>query len=288
MLRQGPKVRRAIGNEHRWLKKMINEYHFDAVISDNRYGLHSPNIPCIFITHQLRIKSSAGKWTEKLLQKRNYNFINKFTSCWVPDNMTDNNLAGDLSHPASMPDIPVQYIGWLSRFERKKIPEKKNYLLILLSGPEPQRSIFEDKIINDISHYHGAATIVRGLPGSLTLIPSTGKIHFYNHLPAKVLNNEMQEAEYIISRTGYSTIMDIATLGKKSILIPTPGQTEQEYLGKILSQKKIAICPDQKNFNLEKALQLAGESEFNLPANESSSLFEKTIQDFCISLKRRP
>ena len=103
MIQQGPKMRRAIQYEHRWLKKMINEHGFDAVISDNRYGLYHAAVPCIFITHQLIIKSSVGKWTEKILQKRNYKYINRFTACWVPDVAGENNLAGELSHPSIKP-----------------------------------------------------------------------------------------------------------------------------------------------------------------------------------------
>ena len=121
------------------------------MISDNRYGLYNNEIVSIFITHQLRIKSSVGKWTEKLLQKRNYSFINKFRTCWIPDHPGKQNLAGDLSHPEIYPLIPVQYIGPLTRFEKKPVKERKNYLLVVLSGPEPQRSIFEDKIVEEIS-----------------------------------------------------------------------------------------------------------------------------------------
>ncbi|MEO7983758.1 MAG: glycosyl transferase family 28, partial [Bacteroidota bacterium] len=221
MLQQGPKMQRAINYEHRWLKKAVKEYGFNAVISDNRYGLHHPGIPCIFITHQLMIKSLAGKWSERILQKRNYRYINQFTACWVPDGPDgDQNLAGELSHPLIRPAIPVRYIGWLSRFIKNDSPgnfgtAKKDHLLIILSGPEPQRMILEEKIINDISHYNGTATIVRGLPGSASLIPSTNMLQFYNHLPAPELCKAMEEAAYVISRSGYSTVMDLVALQKK-------------------------------------------------------------------------
>ena len=280
MIQQGPKLRRAILYEHQWLKKMVAQHHIDAVISDNRYGLYHSAVPCIFITHQLLIKSSAGKWTEKILQKRNYKYINRFTECWVPDIKGENNLAGELSHPQLKPAIPVHYIGLLSRFEKKERAEKKEHLLIVLSGPEPQRSMLEEKIIKDIGHYNHTATIVRGLPGSASLIPSTGMIQFYNHLPADELNDAIQEAQYIISRSGYSTVMDIMTLQKKSILIPTPGQTEQEYLGRSLMEKRIAVCTEQKGFSLEKALTVAGKFNYQLPVVANHSVLAKNIKRF--------
>ena len=163
----------------------------------------------------------------------------------------ENNLAGELSHPMTIPRVPVKYIDLLSRFEKNEEGEIKDQLLFILSGPEPQRTILENKIIDEVSHYPGTATIVRGLPSAQSVIPSTGMIKFYNHLSAKELSEEIEKADWVISRSGYSTMMDLAKLQKKSILIPTPGQTEQEYLAKKLWQKKIAFSVEQKEFSLD-------------------------------------
>lgn len=287
MVQQSPKLNMAIRFEHKWLKKAVEEYNFDAVISDNRYGLFHSTIPCIFITHQLRIKSPFGNWTEKIVQKRNYRYINRFTECWVPDLETKNNLAGELSHPELKPAIPVFYIGILSRFEADTtITEKKNNLLVLLSGPEPQRSILEEKIIKQISHFSGTATIVRGLPLSPSHIPYTDMIKVFNHLPAAALNTAMQEAEYVICRSGYSSVMDIAAIQKKSIMIPTPGQTEQEYLADILMKKGFAVCYKQNDFSLEDALQTAKEFNYSFPVLHSEDLLKNRIRDFLKSITK--
>lgn len=285
MIQQGPKLRRAIKQEHAWLDKMVREHSFDAVISDNRYGLHHPGIQCVFITHQLRIKSSLGQWTERILQRRNYRYINKFTACWVPDTEGDDNLAGELSHPQLKPTVPLHYIGWLSRFRKKNIAEQKDHLLFILSGPEPQRSILEEKIIKEIVHYHSTATIIRGLPGDASIIPSTNMIRFINHLPADELNDEMEKAEYIISRSGYSTVMDIVAVQKKSILISTPGQTEQEYVGNNLMKKKIAVCVLQKEFSLDKALREASAFDYALPVFNTTSQLRLAIDDLLRRIK---
>jgi UDP-N-acetylglucosamine transferase subunit ALG13 len=291
MIRQGPKLRRAIRQEHDWLKKKLEEHGFDAVISDNRYGLYHKSIPCIFITHQLRIKSSLGIWTEKLLQKRNYKYINRFSECWVPDMPGENNLAGELSHPQKKPVIPLIYIGPLSRFENSRdlshSPLGVGGLLVLLSGPEPQRTLLENKIVDEISHHNGTATIVRGLPGSFSLIPSTNMLHFYNHLPAEELDKEIQQAEFVIGRSGYSTVMDLVKLKKKNILIPTPGQTEQEYLARYLLQKQIAFSVPQKDFSLADALQQARQFSYCDPAIDSGLLFQQTISRFLSTLSFR-
>jgi UDP-N-acetylglucosamine transferase subunit ALG13 len=250
ILLQIPSILRSIKEENKWLTEQVSNHGFDAVISDNRYGLYHENIFSVFITHQLCVKSSFGKWSEKILQQWNYKFINRFNECWVPDEEEENNLAGELSHPVKLPSIATKYIGPLSRFEKKNIDEIKAHLLIILSGPEPQRTILENKIIDHIVNYPATATIVRGLPGEKNIIPSTNTIHFYNHLSSEELNTEAMKAEFIISRSGYSTIMDIAALQKKSILIPTPGQTEQEYLADHLMKKQFAFCVNQNEFSL--------------------------------------
>ena len=283
ILRQLPKINRAIQSEKQWLAKMLQEYHFDFIISDNRFGLYTSLVPCIFITHQLSIQSPFGTWSEKILQKWNYRQINRFTECWIPDNRSDESLAGELSHPAIMPVTPIRYIGHLSRFEEKISGKKNNHLLVILSGPEPQRTLLEDKIINALVYYNGTAEVVRALPTTEKFMPSTNQLHFYNHLTAAELNEKIMEAEFVISRCGYSTVMDLVKLKKKSILIPTPGQTEQEYLATYLSEKGIAYCVSHDDFSLEKDIAKARQFPYRFPSSNDASLKEAITE----LLKRR-
>jgi len=280
ILRQIPRINRSIRNEHEWLKKMVAENNIDAVISDNRYGLYHNKIPSIFITHQLRIKSNAGNWSENILQRKNYKHIGHFNECWIPDLPGNDNLAQDLSHPKKLPATPVKYIGPLSRFTDKNAEEKKDHLLIIISGPEPQRRIFENQVINEIGTYGGTAVIVRGLPSSSSIIPSGNSIRVFNHLPAAELNAAMNQAEFVIARSGYSTVMDLVSLKKKSILVPTPGQTEQEYLARSLQEKNIACSFSQSVFSLKTALPFAREFRYHFPEYDTSSLLRSAITDW--------
>jgi hypothetical protein len=284
MFIQAPQILQAIKNENAWLKNAVEANHFDAVIADNRFGLYHSSVPCFFITHQLTIKTPFGKWSEKILQNRNYRFLKKFSECWIPDEEGENNLAGELSHPSMLPVPPVHYIGYLSRLKKTDVGEQKGRLFISLSGPEPQRTAFENLIIRDIAHYRGKATIVRGLPGEADIIPSTSDIQFYNHLSAADMNNEIEKAEYLISRSGYSTIMDIAALRKKSILVATPGQSEQEYLANYLMKKKFALCVRQDDFSLREALEKAAHFEYKLNDYIIPSKLSSFIGSFLSSL----
>jgi UDP-N-acetylglucosamine:LPS N-acetylglucosamine transferase len=148
-------------------------------------------------------------------------------------------------------------------------------LFISLSGPEPQRTLLEEKIIEQIIHYAGTAVIVRGLPQASRYIPSTGDIRFYNHLDSRDYAAEMQKAQWVISRSGYSTIMDIARMGKESILIPTPGQTEQEYLSWYLQQKQWALAGNQDTFDLNELLAEAKRFPYNMSAGKENRLKEE-------------
>jgi len=284
LILQMPRIISSINAEHKWLDRMIKVHEFDAVVSDNRFGLYRSNLPSVFVTHQLNIKSPLGEWNERLLQKWNYKYVNRFTECWVPDLPGENNLAGELSHPAIKPGVEIKYIYPLSRFEKREQQELKDRLLFILSGPEPQRTILENKIINDISHYPGTAAIVRGLPSTQSVIPSTGMIKFYNHLSAIELNEEVEKADWVISRPGYSTIMDLAKLQKKSILIPTPGQSEQEYLAKTLWQKKIAFSVEQKQFSLNRALHEAKKFNYKFQSPGYSNALQIAVKRFLESI----
>jgi hypothetical protein len=269
LLLQVPSILRSIKEENKWLKDQTTKHRFDAVISDNRYGLHHEKLFSVLITHQLYIKSSLGKWSERLLQKWNYKLIERFNECWIPDEDGGNNLAGELSHPGKLPALSNKYIGPLSRFKRNNIQEIKDHLLIILSGPEPQRTILENKIIDEVVNYHGSATIVRGLPAEKNIIPSTNTIRFYNHLASQELNDEAMKAEFVISRSGYSTIMDMAALQKKCIFIPTPGQTEQEYLANYLMRKGSALSIKQNDLSLLKNIEDAGRFNYNLKQGQT-------------------
>lgn len=282
MLRQSRSILSAIRAEHQWLIDAVTRYQIDAVVSDNRFGLYHASIPSVFITHQLKIRSTLGAWSEKWLRQKNYRYINRFSQCWVPDNKDGHSLAGQLSHPATSPKVPVLYTGPLSRFEpdENEPEEKKGHLLVILSGPEPQRTLLEDKIVNEISHYAHTATVVRGLPGTASLIPSSNTICFYNHLPANDLMKEMLHAEFIIARSGYSTVMDIAALGKRSILVPTPGQTEQEYLAGYLSAAGFAPFLSQKKFSLSAAIELAAGFGYRPGERKKNVLLAAAISSF--------
>jgi len=250
---QLPKIALAIYKEHRWLR--LQAHAFDHIISDNRYGLFNARVKTTFITHQLNVKAPF-RWAEKIIQKAQYYFINKFSECWIPDMPNYPGFAADLSHPTVMPKIPVTYIGALSQFSvlqnasTTALPIKYKYCF-LLSGPEPQRTILQKLIESGAHQFNEPSILIEGRPSDLP-----------NHYQIKNVLTKLRysggqdlldiilQSEFIVCRSGYSTLMELLPLHKKMILVPTPGQTEQEYLASSLAHRQMAVMIDQASFDL--------------------------------------
>ncbi|HEY6163065.1 MAG TPA: glycosyltransferase [Bacteroidia bacterium] len=246
-----PRILKGIRSEHEQLHSIIKEHSIDAVISDNRFGLWNKKIPSVFITHQLMIKSPLG---ENALHHFNKRYINRFSSCWIPDNNGENNLSGDLSHKYPLP-AHAEFIGLLSRFNPATYVKEDLNILVLLSGPEPQRTLLEKKLLQELIRSGDTALVVRGVTEKQERKKLTSRVSIVNYMTADELEKELYAASIVIARPGYSTVMDLATLKKKKVIfIPTPGQTEQEYLAERLSNLKIAYYSPQENLNLESAL----------------------------------
>jgi len=271
IMQQLPALLRIVQWEHRWLEEAIEQYGIDLVISDNRYGLWTKKCRTVFITHQLQIKAPF-LWLEHIIQRIHYRFIERFNACWVPDQEEGNGLAGTLSHPNRKPAIPVTYIGLLSRFYASNSINKKQ-ITVLLSGPEPQRTLLEEKIIAQLSSIHKEVLLVRGLPAAMDNITVPPHIKAVNHLTAEALQAVLENSSIVIARSGYSSMMDFSRLHCTTILIPTPGQTEQEYLAKRCEQKGYAIHAEQSDLDLNQALAKA---ESNTVVFPSFHFFEET------------
>ena len=288
ILFQIPKILSAIRRENRWLNGFVQSNPVHAVLSDNRYGFCTKRLPSVFITHQLTIKTPFGKISEKWLRQLNYRLIKKFDACWVPDYGGEPNLAGELSHPPLMPAVPVRYLGRLTRLQVQPAAGHTTApLLIILSGPEPQRSMLEEILLLQLQYHEGPAVLVRGLPAETGTLQTTAPhLVIHNCLPSKKLETLIREAGIIISRSGYSTVMDIAGRGKACIFVPTPGQSEQEYLAVYLKQKRCCIWFSQKEFSLPLALQEAARFPFAGPDGLPGKIYQTVLKDFVEKLKQ--
>jgi hypothetical protein len=236
---QIPRIKKIMREENKWLTSMCEKQKYTLAISDNRFGFFCKKIKSVYITHQLRIAfPKPFAIFEKIGERWHKNIMKNFDEIWVPDYEEFPGLAGKLSHP-SYKSEKIKYIGPLSRLDLPTpVPSKKYDILVLISGPEPHRSTFEKYAIKFLSEKPGNHCLVRGLPNE-TEIPNL-PFPAFNHLGAADLREAILASHTVLCRSGYSTIMDLALLKANAIFVPTPGQTEQEYLAKI---SKLQPCP---------------------------------------------
>jgi hypothetical protein len=217
ILKNSPKMLQAIFSEKKMVKQLIKQYDIKGIISDNRMGVYSRKIPTVFISHQLRVLSGKTTWFST---KFHQYFIKKFDECWVPDYKYRPNLTGKLGHIKNS-NLNLVYLGPLSRFEKQDLPIKYS-LMVLLSGPEPQRTMLEQKLIEELKDYPEKAIFIRGVLEPAQTKEVKGNITFYNYMTSKELETAMNESELIISRSGYTTVMDLAKLEKMAFLFQLP------------------------------------------------------------------
>lgn len=254
---QTPKIFFRILLEHCRLKRIIKEYRIDAVISDNRFGLWNRNVRSVYMTHQLFIKGPRKSiYLENLLKKIHSYFIEKYDVCWIPD-LPGSLLSGELSGKFSAPSN-ARFIGLLTDFlQGNPVPEVEFEICAVISGPEPQRTIFYEMVRQQLIKSGKKSVLICGIPSESIVRTTDQNVTIFNYLPPSEVQKYLLSSEIIIARPGYSTIMDMAASGKRAILIPTPGQTEQEYLAQYFWGKKIFYTCSQHNFNLSLALEKA-------------------------------
>jgi len=226
MMAQLPKVIQRIRSEKKELAKINENNCIDLVISDNRFGLSSDSIPSVYITHQINVQ--APGLLANLLYKLHAKYINRYTECWIPDFAESMNLSGALSH-GRKPSI-CRYTGPISRLSKVRTAYKYDYCA-LLSGPEPQRTKFENLILETFKGQSATLLLLQGTPEEHKHM-KIDNVEIVSHMNDQDLAKNLCASKTVICRSGYSSIMDLAKLGVNCIFVPTPGQTEQYYLAK--------------------------------------------------------
>ncbi len=275
MIWDSPKVLKAIAKEKKAVKRLVKEHGLEGIISDNRLGAYYKKVPCVFITHQLNVLSGNTTW---MSSKAHQKIIKKFDVCWVPDVEKKPNLTGKLGH-LKKSKLNIAYLGPLSRFEKKKLPIT-NDLMVLLSGPEPQRTLLEEKLLDELQKFEGNILFVKGKiedeQVQEEIKTSKGKILHYNFMKSDELEMALNQSEKVLCRSGYTTVMDLAKLEKKAFFIPTPGQYEQEYLAKRMQKQQLVPYCAQEDFTIRDLSKIADFDGLTQLESEVdySSLFE--------------
>lgn len=253
LLKQIPRLLSTIRREHTCLLQAVQEHGIQRILSDNRYGLWHPQVPAVMLIHQMQLQVPQSAWGQTIINWIHTRMLSRFSACWIPDT-PQHRFGGNLTQ-TNLPNNKVQYLGPLSRFEgAHSLQEKRHYTLLLLSGPEPQRTQLEHILIQQHSDFQGEVVLVRGTSAAIPLptVPAHWTVHGLLH--QQQLLPILQAAQWVVCRSGYSTLMDLAVLGKGALLVPTPGQTEQEYLAGWWAQDGNYVYQAQDGIDIKKAL----------------------------------
>jgi len=278
---QLPQLLKVIKNERILTAQLVRDLNIDGIISDNRYGLAHNGTPSVFIGHQLNIKI-PNQLICRAVNFQNRKLLAEFTNIWVPDINGPDNLSGELSSGFNHPGL--RYIGPISRLDSITKAESEFKIVALLSGPEPQRSYFEKSLILQLRKLDVPSLLIRGIlkKGEEE---QDNMLRIKNFADATEIASRIKSAELFIARSGYSTMMDLAKIGSKHILlVPTPGQTEQEYLAKRFSKKGAALYQEQHKLDIKFAWDNRKKSS-GLSIENNDTTMKMAVSDFIDSLK---
>lgn len=226
--------------DHRLIQGYQTLEQFDWIVSDNRFGLYTSRAHCIYITHQIYIHLPKGwRWLEPLAYRMHREIWKHYDEVWIPDSEeVKGSLSGRLSHPCPKAEgVDIRYIGPLSRFESTYTPDARYHTVVVLSGPEPQRSLLEQQMVARYQHGGESVLLVRGLIGQPMTQIQSGAITLVAWMEDEALASYLSGCQHIVMRSGYTSVMDMKKLDllSKVEFLPTPGQSEQEYLAQWLS-----------------------------------------------------
>ncbi|MBL0912072.1 MAG: glycosyltransferase [Bacteroidia bacterium] len=240
--------------EQQLTEALCKQQGFTHVYSDGRFGAFSRRVPSVYITHQL-CPGTGSSFVNSLAARMHARIMNRFTEVWVPDHAEEaQSLAGALSRPNRWLRSTVIYIGPLSRFESIETQPLVYDALAVLSGPEPQRSLLEEKLLQQMAALpQYSFCLLRGVKGLPALQPAN--VYLYEMAGPEELQKVAARSALFICRSGYSGIMDLHAMGiRKAVLVPTPGQGEQMYLARYLDGKKGWQVRTQEEFSLRSLL----------------------------------
>jgi len=243
--------------EHQFVHRLCRTQRFDRIVSDSRYGVFMKRIPSFYVVHSLRqIVPGRPKLIELMIERIQYRMFAGARKLIIPD-QEENGLAGDLCHDVTFfPRDRLEYIGVLSSVRRREVQPDVDYF-ISVSGAEPQRSIFEEMVLAQARGLKGRVVIALGKPDIPLTVEDDGRLAVYSFMDRRQQEEMMNRARLVVSRSGYTTLMELAELGKRALLVPTVGQSEQEYLGEYHERLGTMHAVNQNHLSLVRDVDVA-------------------------------
>jgi len=271
---QMPGFLQSIEEEKKWTEQAFRRFEFTHLFSDNCYGVVLPAVPSILMTHQLHLP--VPRPLQGLARRQVSKWCEPFDQIWVPDIPTTPNWSGDLGHPA-LDSSKTHWVGLLShlasdtmatsnanQYKSSEPTTGRKYRIVgMVSGPEPHRSIMESKLRDWLQTLPGKHVIFSGNPSGTE--EKHGHVEIHNHADSQTIAEAWKQADLLVCRGGYSTVMDLVCMGKPAILIPTPGQAEQASLSNHLAHCPCFKVIAQSDFHTENLPKPGAELDWSPP-----------------------
>lgn len=280
---QLPRIFYAVRAEQWATERLVSEHKIEGIISDNRYGCFSRKASSVLLTHQLhlRVPNAFLEWSANRILR---NAFSKFDSIWAPDIAGSPNLSGELSHGEPQVHDNTLFIGPLSRMAPGSPATQSDNaeydVAVVLSGPEPQRTYLEQRLLEQAMLLPQRFIFIQGKTKAKEHYYAAENVEVVSYLTSQELNEVLLASEIMICRSGYSSIMDLAALGKKALLIPTPGQTEQEYLADYFAQQNTFLVQKQDEIDLESGLERVAETTGFQPGQFETEAFLPCLEQW--------
>lgn len=286
LVKNGTHLNKVVRFEHKFAEEMVERFHYDVLVSDNRFGFYSNKAKSIYMTHQRRIAFPPMLSAFEHLGILWHNSVMRhFDEVWVPDLKEAPGYAGSMSHVTYCPR-PVKFVGLLSRFSEiaetdLRVPAETYRFVAVVSGVEPARGRFEKTLAEVFSSIPGRHAIIQGRPNAGIKTWTEGNVDFFTHLQDDAFAAVVKSAQWVISRGGYSTVMDMAVLGAKCVFIPTPGQYEQVVLARELSKSQYALSLEEEELNKNSLMDITETKDVRIPfVSQNRMLHNVVVQSF--------
>lgn len=227
-----PRVFALFRAEHRLTEKLVKQRGYDLIVSDSRFGVWSRVAPSYCILHSLRqLIPGRPRWLEKQVENSQRRLLRGFARVLIPDTLADGGISGELGHDPAIDwgAGRLAYIGPLSGVRRTCATEDIDFFFSV-SGVEPHQSALGARVLDALPRLPGRVVVTLGRPSHSGEKRRVGNAEVYGYLDRRAQAEMLNRARVVVTRSGYTTLMELAELGKRALFIPTPGQSEQEYL----------------------------------------------------------
>lgn len=245
--------------EHRYTEKLVAERHFDRVVSDSRFGVWSREVPSYCILHSIHQRVPFfSRFTEWCAERGQRDLLKGFTRILIPDVEENGGLSGWLGHEPNFDwgEGRLNYIGPLSSVPRMDV-EQDIDVFFSVSGIEPQRGLLEELVLDSLPRLSGKIVVTLGRPGDAGECREIAGATVYDYLDRKRQAEMLNRAKLVMTRSGYTTLMELAGLGRRALFTATPGQSEQEYLARFHRERGHVWSVEQKRMDIPRDLERA-------------------------------